>query len=207
MRTIPASVDKLIEQLKRLPGIGPRSAERLTFYLLRMPQDEVVELAMDINNARMNSSVCEECFTISEGRLCPVCQNTFRNRSQIMVVEEPLDMLAIEKTGRYEGVYHVLGGVIDPVRGIGAEELNVKELINRVAGYLGNYDSIEVILATNPSTEGETTALYLRKVMKDVQDYDRVRLTRIARGLPVGGDVEYADPITLQRALEGRDEY
>ncbi len=199
MNIIPKNVEKLIEEFSQLPGIGPKTAERLTFYLLRSADSQIDELGRAVTQLKKNIRTCSICSNITETDPCLICSNTSRDNSLICVVEEPLDIVAIEKTGKYKGFYHVLGGVISPIEGIGPDELYVKELIER----LKNKEVKEVILATNPSIEGEATALYLQKLIRPKE----VRITRIARGLPVGGDLEYADEITLVRALEGRLDY
>ena len=207
MKHIPQAVTTLIEQLQKLPGIGPRSAERLTYYLLKNPKDQVDAFADAIHNLQIHTMRCRVCFNVSENDVCPICSDLHRNHAQILVVEDPLDMWAIEKADRYEGVYHVLGGVLDPIRGIGPDEIQISELHARIQGELNNNDTVEIIIATNPSTEGETTALYIRKIIVEWFGEGAVTITRIARGLPVGGDVEFADPITLRRAIEGRVGY
>jgi len=199
MNIIPKNVEKLIEEFSQLPGIGPKTAERLTFYLLRSADSQIDELGRAVTQLKKNIRTCSICSNITETDPCLICSNTSRDNSLICVVEEPLDIVAIENTGKYKGFYHVLGGVISPIEGIGPDELYVKELIER----LKNKEVKEVILATNPSIEGEATALYLQKLIRPKE----VRITRIARGLPVGGDLEYADEITLVRALEGRLDY
>ena len=198
MQIAPEPVARLIEELKRLPGIGPKTASRLTFFLLRAPAEQAVSLAEALRQLRERITFCSTCFNITEESPCPVCRDEGRDRSIICVVEEPLDVLAIERTREYRGLYHVLHGVISPMDGIGPEDLKIRELINR----LGDGSVAEVILATNPSLEGEATAMYLHRQLVSLG----VRVTRLARGLPVGGDLEYADEITLTRALEGRRE-
>jgi len=208
---LPAPITHAVELLQSLPGIGPRSAERLTYFLLRMPQDRVLDLAESLRRLKSEIQTCQECFNFSEDSRCTICQDSRRDRGLLMVVEEPLDVVAVEKSGKYAGFYHVLGGVIDPVRGIGAGELRVNELIGRIRENWGRQGdqggAIEVIMATNPSTEGETTAAYLKKILQEQLPSGSITITRIARGLPVGGDLEYADPVTLSRSLEGRREY
>jgi recombination protein RecR len=208
MSTIPKSLTTLIDRLHRLPGIGPRSAERLTYHLLRGSSEDAAELARALLAIHQEVKICANCYNFTEEELCGVCRDASREKHQIMVVEEPLDVVAIEKTGRYRGVFHVLGGVIDPIRGIGADEIRVNELTKRIETIKNQSlpDAIEIILATNPSTEGETTAVVIRKVLRETFG-DVLTITRIARGLPVGGDIDYADPVTLLRSLEGRMEY
>jgi recombination protein RecR len=198
MQIAPEPVTRLIEEFSRLPGIGPKTASRLTFFLLRSPAEQAVSLAEALRQLRERIIFCSTCFNITEESPCPICRDEERNRSIICVVEEPLDVLAIERTREYRGLYHVLHGAISPVDGIGPEDLRIRELINRLRGEPVE----EVILATNPSLEGEATAMYLHRQLVPLG----VRVTHLARGLPVGGDLEYADEITLARALEGRRE-
>ncbi len=198
MQIAPEPVARLIEEFRRLPGIGPKTASRLTFFLLRAPAEQAVSLAEALRQLRERIIFCSTCFNITEESPCPICRDEERNRSIICVVEEPLDVLAIERTREYKGLYHVLHGAISPMEGIGPEDLRVRELINRLRG--GSVE--EVILATNPSLEGEATAMYLHRQLVPLG----VRVTHLARGLPVGGDLEYADEVTLARALEGRRE-
>lgn len=197
MELYSGHINKLIEELAALPGIGNKSAQRLAFYLINMPQDKVNRLATTIIEAKANVRYCKECFTLTDREICPVCANKNRNHKQIMVVENTRDLAAYEKTGRYEGVYHVLHGAISPMLGIGPGDIKLKELIERLQG-----DVEEVIIATNSSLEGETTAMYISKMVKPTG----IRVTRIASGVPVGGDLEYIDEVTLLRALEGRVE-
>ena len=197
MELYSGHINKLIEELAALPGIGNKSAQRLAFYLINMPQDKVNRLANTIIEAKANVRYCKECFTLTDREICPVCANKNRNHKQIMVVENTRDLAAYEKTGRYEGVYHVLHGAISPMLGIGPGDITLKELIERL-----QRDVEEVIIATNSSLEGETTAMYISKMVKPTG----IRVTRIASGVPVGGDLEYIDEVTLLRALEGRVE-
>ena len=190
-------IDKLIDELAALPGIGGKSAQRLAFHLIHLPKDKVKRLADAILDARENVRYCRECFTLTDSDVCPVCANKNRNHKMIMVVENARDLAAYEKTGRYEGVYHVLHGAISPMLGIGPGDIRLKELLQRLQG-----DVEEVIIATNSSLEGETTAMYISKMIKPTG----IRVTRIASGVPVGGDLEYIDEVTLLRALEGRVE-
>jgi recombination protein RecR len=193
---MPRSVQRLIDELARLPGIGPKSASRLTFFLLRSPDNQALDLATALQDLKEKTQLCSVCFNITEEDPCPICTDASRSTRLLCVVEEPLDVLAIERSGAYGGRYHVLHGAISPVEGVGPEDLRITELVNRVRP--GEWD--EIIVATNPTLEGESTALYIQRRLAD-QD---VRLTRLARGLPVGGDLEYTDEITLSRALEGR---
>lgn len=197
---LPEPIQKLINAFERLPGIGPKSASRLAFFLLRTPEDVAQDLSEALNGLKDKVAFCNECFNITEaGRTrCEVCEDARRDGSIICVVEEALDVLALERTGAYSGKYHVLHGVLSPIEGIGPDDIKIKPLIER----LGQGDVKEVILATNPSMEGDYTAAYLRQQLLPLG----VRLTRLARGLPVGGDLEYADQNTLLRALSGRQE-
>jgi recombination protein RecR len=195
---LPQPVQRLINELSRLPGIGPKSAARLTFYLLRTADDQALDLAQALQDLKERTQFCSVCFNITEEDPCLICQDTGRDQSILCVVEEPLDVLAIERSRAYNGRYHVLHGAISPVEGVGPEDLRVAELVERVE----NGSFRELILATNPTLEGESTALYLQRRLA----VDELRLTRLARGLPVGGDLEYTDEVTLGRALEGRQE-
>ena len=190
-------INKLIEELAALPGIGNKSVQRLAFHLINMPKDKVQRLASSILEAKENVRYCKECYTLTDRDICPVCANKNRNHGLIMVVENTRDLAAYEKTGRYEGVYHVLHGAISPMLGIGPGDIKLKELVERLQGEVE-----EVIIATNSSLEGETTAMYISKMIKPTG----IRVTRIASGVPVGGDLEYIDEVTLLRALEGRVE-
>jgi recombination protein RecR len=189
-------VQNLIDELGRLPGIGPKSAQRIAFHLLKVDGEDARRLARAISEAKERVSWCRRCFNFAEGDLCTFCRDERRDAHVICVVEEPRDIVAIERTGEFKGRYHVLQGAISPIEGIGPEQLRVKELLARIADEGVN----EAILATNPNIEGEATAMYLARLLKPVG----VRVTRIASGLPVGGDLEYADEVTLGRALEGR---
>lgn len=200
---IPKAIQNLIESFERLPGIGPKTAQRLTFYLLHVPQHELERFALSLQNLKKGTILCSNCFSIGETSPCVICTDSTRDNSTICVVEEPLDVLALEKGGRYKGMYHVLHGRIDPLNNIGPDEIYIKPLIKRIndKGLMIK----EVILATNPTMEGEATAMYIQKQLK-IMNYE-LRITRIGRGLPVGADIEYADDITLQRAMEGRREF
>ncbi len=195
---LPRSVQRLIDEFARLPGIGPKSASRLTFYLLRGTDNQALDLAVALQELKERTRLCSVCFNITEDDPCPICSDGARDAGLLCVVEEPLDVLAIERARAYNGRYHVLHGAISPVEGIGPEELRVAELAQRVDA--GEFR--EIILATNPTLEGESTALYLQRRLAD----QKVRITRLARGLPVGGDLEYTDEITLGRAFEGRQD-
>jgi recombination protein RecR len=194
----PAPVARLIEALQRLPGIGPKTAHRLTFFLLKRPVEEVRELSESLLAVKDRIVSCHTCFNVTDEDPCRICADPARDARLLCVVEEPNDLLAMERTGEYRGRYHVLLGALSPLDGVGPDDLKVKELLARLEGG----ETTEVILATNPNVEGEATALYLAKLLRPLG----IRITRIARGLPVGGDLEYADQVTLSRALEGRRE-
>lgn len=197
MEMYSGHIDRLIKELAGLPGIGNKSAQRLAFHLVNLPKERVEHLAGTIISARENVKHCSCCFTLTDRELCPVCANEKRDHSTIMVVEGTRDLAAYEKTGKYTGVYHVLHGAISPMLGIGPHDIKLKELMERLEG-----DVNEVIIATNSSLEGETTAMYISKLIKPTG----IKVTRIASGVPVGGDLEYIDEVTLLRALEGRIE-
>ena len=190
-------ISKLIEELSSLPGIGNKTAQRLAFHILNMPEEDVQRLADAIVDARHNVRYCRTCCTLTDEEECPICRNPARDHKTIMVVESTRDLAAYEKTEQYSGVYHVLHGAISPMQGIGPDDIRLKELMQRLEG-----DVNEVIIATNSSLEGETTAMYISKLVKPTG----IRVTRIASGVPVGGDLEYTDEVTLLRALEGRVE-
>ena len=190
-----SQMSKLIEQLSSLPGIGGKTAQRLAFHIVHMPKERVEQLTQAITDARNNIRYCSECFTLTDQEKCPICSNEARDKKTIMVVESTRDLAAYEKTGKYDGVYHVLHGAISPMLGIGPADIKLKELMQRLQG-----DVEEVIIATNSSLEGETTAMYISKLIKPTG----IKVTRIASGVPVGGDLEYIDEVTLLRALEGR---
>ena len=192
-----SQINKLIQELSELPGIGAKSAQRLAFHILNMPVEQVEGLSEAIINARKNVRYCKECFTLTDDELCPICKDASRNHKTIMVVENTRDLAAYEKTGKFDGVYHVLHGAISPMLGIGPDDIKLKELMKRLQG-----DVKEVIVATNSSLEGETTAMYISKLIKPTG----IKVSRIASGVPVGGDLEYIDEVTLLRALEGRVE-
>jgi recombination protein RecR len=194
----PEPVARLIEAFQRLPGIGPKTAQRLTFFLLKRPTDEVRELADSLVAVKERIVSCSTCFNVTDQDPCRICSDPARDSRLLCIVEEPNDLLAMERTGEYKGLYHVLLGALSPLEGIGPDDLKVRELLARLEAGGGG----EVILATNPNVEGEATALYLAKLLRPLG----VRITRIARGLPVGGDLEYADLVTLTKALEGRRE-
>ncbi len=199
---IPKTIQKLIESFEKLPGVGPKTAQRLTFYLLHVPQEQLEEFAYALSNLKRNTILCSNCYMIDESDPCSICSNADRDQSLICVVEQPLDVLALEKNGRYKGIYHVLHGKIDPLNNIGPEEIFIGQLMARLKRK-GEVVK-EIILATNPTMEGEATAMYIAKQIRSLNP--DLRVTRIGRGLPVGADLEYADDITLQRAMEGRSE-
>lgn len=190
-------INKLIEQFSKLPGIGSKSAQRLALHMINMPVEHVERFAQTMIDAKKNIHYCKTCYTLTDTEICPICANVKRNHRTIMVVENIRDLAAYEKTGKFEGVYHVLHGAISPMLGIGPNDIKLKELVKRLEG-----DVDEVIIATNSSLEGETTAMYISKLIKPIG----VRVTRIASGVPVGGDLECIDEMTLLRALEGRVE-
>ena len=192
-----SKMTRLIAQLSSLPGIGGKTAQRLAFHIINMPKENVEKLTQAIQDARENIRYCKECFTLTDQEICPICANSSRDHKTIMVVENTRDLAAYEKTGKYQGVYHVLHGAISPMLGIGPGDIRLKELIQRLQG-----DVDEVIIATNSSLEGETTAMYISKLIKP----SGIKVSRIASGVPVGGDLEYIDEVTLLRALEGRVE-
>lgn len=192
---LPKALEDLVIELSKLPGIGPRTAERLAFYILRSSDQQALQLASTLENLHSNIQICERCFNLSEADLCAICSNAKRDSKIVAVVEDALDIVALEKTNLYRGLYHVLGGVLSPIDGVGPDQLHIKSLLERVDKGIE-----EIILATNATTEGEATALYIQRQLAD----SPVAVTRLARGLPVGSDLEYADQITLGRALEGR---
>lgn len=196
MKYFAPPLEKLIEQFQRLPGVGHKSAQRMAFYVLSMTDEHAGELAQAILDAKRTIRTCSVCQNLTEGEICPICSDKSRDNSVICVVSDPKDLLAIERTREYHGLYHVLHGVISPLSGIGPEDIRAKELLRRVA----DTEVHEIIMATNPDTEGETTAMYLTRLLRPFE----VRITRLAYGIPAGGHLEYSDEITLTRALEGR---
>ena len=197
MNYFSSQISSLIEELSRLPGIGPKSAQRLAFHIINMPKDQVERLSSTIMEAKSKVCYCKNCWTLTDNELCPICASEKRDHSTIMVVENTRDLAAYEKTGKFDGVYHVLHGAISPMLGIGPGDIKLKELMERLQG-----DVKELILATNSSLEGETTAMYITKLVKPTG----IKVSKIASGVPVGGDLEYIDEVTLLRALEGRIE-
>lgn len=207
MFRLPKPVSKLIEAFERLPGIGPKSAQRLTFYLLHVPQQEMENFAQALISLKKNTVTCSACYNVSETDPCEICASPSRDKSTICVVEQPIDILSIERTGKFNGVYHVLHGAINPLNNIGPDEIRIAELIKRITSHISHI--MEVILATNPNMEGEATAMYIQRqlTVNRSQQTVNLKITRLAHGLPVGADLEYADEITLSRALEGRTEF
>ncbi len=197
MEYYSADINRLVDELAALPGIGKKSAERMAFHIINLPADRVKRLSESITAAKEKARYCAECCTLTDAEYCPICANPKRDHKMIMVVENPRDLAAYEKTGKYSGVYHVLHGAISPMNGIGPSDLKLKELLERLKG-----DVDEVIIATNSSLEGEATAMYISKLIKPAG----IKVTRIASGVPVGGDLEYIDEVTLLRAFEGRTE-
>ena len=193
------AVSRLIQELNKLPGIGPKSAQRLAYYLLRASEEQAKELAEAILSARQKTKLCSVCFNVADSDPCHICRSDQRDPSKICIVEQPQDILALEHTGIYDGLYHVLHGAISPIEGVGADDVRIKELMNRLQGGLVN----ELILATNPNLEGEATAMYLNRLVSPLS----IKVTRLARGLPFGTELEYADDVTLTRAIEGRQEF
>lgn len=202
MQTLAEPVSQLIDAFSALPGIGPKTASRLTYYILRADESVAKNLAKALENLKANTIFCSRCFNIADRDPCPICANPQRDHATICVVEEPLDVQAIERTGEYHGLYHVLHGAISPVEGVGPDDLKVAELLQRIQQAEREMPVKEVLLATNPNLEGEATAMYVSRLIKPLG----LRVTRLARGLPVGGDLEYADEVTLGRALAGRSE-
>lgn len=200
---VAKAVQRLIDSFERLPGVGPKTAQRLTYYLLHVPQAELTDFGEAVANLKKETVTCSTCLNISETDPCSICDDKNRDQATICVVEQPLDVLALEKTNAFLGVYHVLHGSISPLNNIGPDEIFIAQLIKRVT----EADVSEVILALNPNLEGEATAMYIEREIKGLPKGRQVKITRLARGLPVGGDLEYADEVTLSRALEGRRSY
>ncbi|MDD4937758.1 MAG: recombination mediator RecR [Candidatus Shapirobacteria bacterium] len=204
MAEFPKGIKNLIAAFERLPGIGPKGATRLVFYLLNTPKTYVKELSDCLIKMKEEIKICQTCFSVSEQDICSICDDSRRNRGQICVVERAIDVMAIENMGGFKGVYHVLGGVINPLEHVGPEDLKIDELVERIKNFLshsgGTADDLEVILATNPTMEGEVTALHIKKRLEGL----KIKLSRIGSGLPMGADLEYADQATLSRAMDGR---
>jgi recombination protein RecR len=203
MLKLPSSLQKLINELSKLPGIGPKTAQRLAFYLLKRDNLDLLTLSSAIAELKSSVVFCSLCHNMVEVDTCHACVDQTRDKTIVCVVEEPLDALAIDKSGNFKGLFHVLGGVLNPLEGVSAEQLKIESLMKRITSPESKI--VEIIIATNPSLEGEATAMHLSKIIK--QANSNIKITRIARGLPMGGDLEYADDITLMRALEGRREY
>lgn len=203
---LPRALERVVEGFERLPGIGPKSAQRLAFYLLHVPQSDLDEFANSISNLKKETVVCSVCFNIGENDPCFICEDNLRDKSVMCIVEDALDLLAIEKSGKYKGVYHVLHGVIDPLNSIGPDDIYIPQLLKRLKN---DEKVVEVIIATNPTMEGDATAMYVLRELNSQSASRRIKLkiTRIGRGLPIGADLEYADEVTIERALEGRREY
>lgn len=197
-KAIPEPITKLIQSLSRLPGIGPKTASRLAYFMLRAPDDVLENLVAALQSVKANTMFCSTCWNITSSNPCPICADEERDQRTLAVVEEPMDLLAIERTGIYRGLYHVLHGSISPVNGIGPDNLKIRELVARVT----QHSIVEVIIATNPGLEGDATAMYIQRELRLAP----VKVTRLARGLPSGGDIEYVDTVTLSRALQGRNE-
>lgn len=198
---VPKALSNLTEAFERLPGIGPKTAQRLTYYLLHVPQSELDRFTAALGHLRRDTKECSVCHYVDETDPCGICTDPNRDKKIVCVVEQPLDVLALDRPGTYQGVYHVLHGVIDPLHNIGPEEIKIGELLDR----LNAGGTEEIVLALNPNMEGEATSMYIQKQVKSL--YPEIKLTRLAHGLPVGADIEYADEVTLRRALEGRREY
>ncbi len=206
MRILPRSIERLIESFQKLPGIGPKTAQRLTFYLLHVPQTQLDAFSESVKNLKTATVYCSKCFNVGESDPCVVCASLDRDENTICVVENPIDILSLERTGKYKGVYHVLHGVISPLNNIGPDEIKIAELIQRIKK---NNQIEEIILATNSNIEGEATSMYIVREIKSLPPAggSKVKITRLAQGMPVGGDLEYADDMTLGHALSGRREY
>lgn len=205
---VPKAVQKLIESFEKLPGIGPKTAQRLTFYLLHVPQQELDSFAEALTNLKKNTVLCEICKNVDEESPCSVCRNQARDKTTIMIVEQPLDVLALERTGKYKGVYHVLHGAINPLENIGPDEIFVKELMDRVGELQSDRVPVEIILAANPTMEGEATSMYIKKRLQELENGEwKLTISRLGLGLPTGSDLEYADETTLTQAIEGRRGY
>ena len=206
MNILPKAISKLIESFEKLPGIGPKTAQRLVFYLLHVPQEELDMFSGYLKDLKSNTVLCSLCKNVSEKDPCSICSNPSRDQSIICVAEQPTDVLSIERTGKYNGLYHILHGAIDPLNNIGPDEIYIADLLKRLKSYK---KPIEIILATNPNMEGEATALYIQKQLSQLITHNslHITVTRLAHGLPVGADIEYADEVTLTRALEGRRTY
>jgi recombination protein RecR len=202
MSVLPKSIQNLISEFSKLPGIGPKSAQRLTFYLLKRPNLDVETFARTLADLQKDIVYCSTCFNMAESDPCKICADSRRNKNLILVVEDPLDVVAMDQIQNFDGLYHVLGGVISPLDGVGPDDLKIHQLLDRLTA---NSEPKEIILATNPSLEGEATAMYIAKQFK-TPEYSHIKVTRLGRGLPMGADLEYADEFTLSKSLEGRQE-
>ncbi|MEK7521608.1 MAG: recombination mediator RecR [Patescibacteria group bacterium] len=201
---LPKAVRNLSESFEKLPGIGPKTAQRLTFYLLHVPQEQLEDFASSLENLKKSTVLCSICKNVGESDPCLVCSDSTRDKSKVMVVEQPLDLLALERSGKYRGVYHVLHGVINPLENIGPDEIFIKQLVDRVS----DRDISEIILATNPTMEGEATAMYIKRQIGELKiKNSKLKITRLGVGVPTGADLEYADDVTLKYAIEGRREF
>jgi recombination protein RecR len=205
MNILPKSLVQLIESFEKLPGIGPKTAQRLSFYLLHVPQSELDGFADNVKNLKLRTTLCSICKNTTEQDPCIICSSNRRDRTVICVVEQPTDVLSIEKTGTFAGLYHVLHGIIDPLNNIGPDEIYISHLLSRVT--TANGTITEIILATNSNMEGEATAMYIQKELEKISNGSTINITRLAHGLPVGADLEYTDEVTIRRALEGRRAY
>ncbi len=201
MNSLPQAITDLIEEFTQLPGIGPKSAARIVFFLQKAPLEFSQNLAKQLIESKVQAKVCKQCYNLSDEDMCPICADPSRNNGMVLVVEDALDLVAIENAGVFKGLYHVLGGVISPMNGIGPEEIRIAELLRRL---LANTESIELIIGTNPNIEGEATALYIENEIVNSSFADRVTVTRLARGLSTGADIDYTDETTIKRAFEGR---
>lgn len=204
MAELPKSIKNLIAAFERLPGIGPKSASRLVFYLLNTPESYINEISRSLLAIKKEVKICKECFSVTEDEVCPICRDEKRNKNIICVVERVIDVIAIEGVGGLNGVYHVLGGVINPLDHVGPEDIRINELLQRISK-LSDQSDVEIILATNPTMEGEATALYIKKKIENLNNKN-IKISRIGSGLPMGADLEYADQATLSRAMDGRRE-
>lgn len=197
---IPRAISSLIESFEKLPGIGPKSAQRLVYYLLHVPQQQLSDFGENLNNLKKNTVLCTICKNVGESDPCSICSDPVRNNNIILVVEQPLDLVAFERSGKYKGLYHVLHGAINPLDNIGPDEIYVQSLLDRLSVIDSNFE--EIVIATNPTMEGEATAMYLTKQIKNINH--EIKITRLGMGIPTGADLEYADDLTLTQALEGR---
>lgn len=198
MAKLPKAITNLVEEFEKLPGVGPKSAQRLVFYLLRVPESKIENFADRLTALKRDTVLCHQCHNVSESDPCNICDDSGRDQTKLLVVEEPLDLIAVESSDKYDGLYHVLHGVISPLNNIGPDQIYMRDLLKRLDGV------DELILATNPTMEGESTALYMTELIRETGRYQDLKITRIGHGLPIGADIEYADGVTIARALEGR---